>query len=47
MTSLEMYKNYSLDHNNLKRFEVSDVIYKGYPKKLQYYMRLFDLSKSA
>jgi len=43
----EMYQNYLKDHNNLKIVDVSEVIYKGYTEKLQYYMRLFGSSNRS
>jgi fructose-bisphosphate aldolase class II len=47
MAGLEMFKNYSKDHDNYKIVDASKVIFKGYTEKLQYYMRLFGSSNRA
>jgi fructose-bisphosphate aldolase, class II len=47
MAGLEMFKNYSRDHDNFKIIDASKVIFKGYTEKLQYYMRLFGSSNKA
>lgn len=44
---MEMFKNYSKDHNDFKIVDASKVIFKGYTEKLQYYMRLFGSSNRA
>lgn len=47
MAGLEMFKNYSKDHDNYKIVDASKIIFKGYTEKLQYYMRLFGSSNRA
>lgn len=44
---MEMFKNYSKDHNGFKIVDAGKVIFKGYTEKLQYYMRLFGSSNRA
>lgn len=47
MAGLELFKNYSKDHDNFKIVDASKIIYKGYAEKLQYYMRLFGSNNRA
>lgn len=47
MAGLEMFKNYSRDHDNFKIIDASKIIFKGYTEKLQYYMRLFGSSNKS
>lgn len=47
MAGLEMFKNYSKDHDNYKIVDASKIIYKGYTEKLQYYIRLFGSNNRA
>lgn len=47
MAGLELFKNYSNTHTNFKIIDASNIIFKGYTEKLQYYIRLFGSNNRA
>lgn len=47
MAGLELFKNYSNTNTNFKIIDASNIIFKGYTEKLQYYIRLFGSNNRA